>query len=282
MRGQLSVVLCFAFVLLGCEEDVTAVLGTHSAYSMYGFFNARSDTQAVRIYAVEQRLDLVRPEKLGARVTSLDRQSGAQHVWQDSIVQFANSRYGHVFWAAFRADYGHRYTLEAVRSDDVTSLVEVTVPPLSVPELVSPTVSRGYVVLPVHWPGAPRLNGIHVVYYTNKGNFTINYPLDQRRENGGVSVEVHASRDARDVFSNVIRLGGRAAEVRLKALELFVLVSNEEWEPPTGTYDTEILIEPGVFSNVENGFGFVGAGYMASFYYEPPDSIKIAAGYLVD
>ena len=284
IRGCASYALLFASVLfcMGCQEEVTAVLGTDRAYSVYGFFNARADTQAVRIYAIEQRLDLIRPEPLDAGVASMDRTNGLQHAWRDSVTQFIGGRYGHVFWSPFRAGYGHSYILEITRSDGVTSRAEVTVPPLSEPVLLDPTIAEGYVILPVHWSEAPRVNDIRVWYYTNKGNYLIEYPLDQEQEGGGTVVAVTMSTDAREIFARVVRGGERAADVRLKAIELFVLVSNAEWMPPEGGYDPETLVEPGTFSNVENGYGFVGAGYEASFYYEPPDSTVLAAGFFID
>lgn len=284
IRLRLACALVFASALFctGCEEEVTAVLGTDRAYSVYGFFNARADTQAIRIYAIEQRLDLIRPDPLDADVASMDRTSGLQHAWRDSVMQFAGGRYGHVFWSPFRAGYGRSYVLEVTRSDGVTTRAEVTVPPLAEPMLLDPTVAEGYVVLPVHWSEAPRVNNIRVWYYTNKGNFLIEYPLNQEQEGGGTVVAVTMSTDARQIFARVVLAGERAADLRLKAIELFVLVSNAEWEPPEGRYDPETLVEPGTFSNVENGYGFVGAGYEASFYYEPPDSTVLAAGFFVD
>ena len=39
------------------------------------------------------------------------------------------------------------------------------------------------------------------------------------------------------------------------------VLGNEEWVPPDGEFNAANLIQPGTFSNVENGFGFVGAGY---------------------
>ena len=270
---------------MGCEESVNPVLGTERAYTVYGFFNARADTQAVRIFAIEGSLALTRPEPLDARVISLEQQTGTEHAWQDSVTRFASGRIGHVFWSEFRASFEHTYRLEATRSDGAVTSVEVTVPPLSEPLLLSPTVADRFVFLPVFWPQAPRLNHIRVRYHLLCDGvpleFEFPYALDQEQISDGSVVTVQFSSDARRIFQEVFG-SCPVRDLRAEALEMLVLVSNAEWEPPTGVYDAELLVEPGTFTNVDNGFGFVGAGYPARFRYEIPDSTAIAAGFFVD
>ncbi len=280
-----TVLLGTLLLLMGCEESVDPVLGTERAYTVYGFFNARADTQAMRIFAIEGSLALTRPEPLDARVVSIDRQTGTEHAWQDSVTRFSSGRIGHVFWSEFRAVFEHTYRLEATRSDGAVTSVEVTVPPLSEPLLLAPTVADRFVFLPVFWPQAPRLNNIRVRYHilcdTSRLEFEYPYALDQEQVNGGSVVTVQFSNDARQIFREV--LGScPVQDLRAEAVEVLVLVSNAEWVPPTDVYDAELLVEPGTFTNVDNGFGFVGAGYPASFRYEIPDSTAIAAGFFGD
>ncbi|MCH8962583.1 MAG: DUF4249 family protein [Bacteroidetes bacterium] len=147
--GVLGAVLLLTVALTtGCEESVNPVLGTERAFTLYGFFNPRADTQAVRIFAIEGRLELTRPEPLDAEVASMDLQMSQQQAWQDSVVQYESGRYGHVYWSEFRAEFEHRYRLEAVRSDGATAQVEVTVPPLSEPLLLPPIIAPRFVFIP--------------------------------------------------------------------------------------------------------------------------------------
>ena len=93
---------------------------------------------------------------------------------------------------------------------------------------------------------------------------------------------VRLSDDARLIFQEILfKPSCTLRDLRLLEIELIVLVTNAEWVPPTGVYDAELLVEPGTFSNVENGFGFVGAGYPASFRWEPSESALLAAGFFV-
>ncbi len=267
--------------LTGCTDAVEPIIDSGRAYSLYGFFDAHEDTQAVRVFAIEGSLDLIAPEPLGATAISTEIESGARQIWQESVVEFPNGRFGHVYWAGFRSEYDKTYRLELRRPDNAVSAVEVTVPPLADPELLDPTLGVGYALLPVLWRRAPRLHDIQVSYETNFGTYEFEYPLDQDVRSDGVAVDIRMSQDARLIFQALNRARILIADLRLRKVTLSVLVSSSEWVPPGGVYDPDVLIEPGVFSNVENGFGFVGAGYDTFVAFDPPDSVKTAAGFPV-
>ncbi len=261
-----------------CSDTVDPVLDTGRAFTVYGLLDARADTQAVRVFAIEQVLDLVRPEPLNATVTSTEVNRSAVQTWQEEIVQFTNGRYGHVFWAPLRVDFNKTHRLELRRPDNVMTSVQVTMPPASGPERLNPILGTSYAVLPVLWRDAPRLHDIRVAYRTNFGIYRYEYPLDQETRPDGVVVDIQLSKDAREIFRALNRARIPVRDLRLREVILTVLVSSSEWVPPGGVYDPDVLIEPGVFSNVENGFGFVGAGYDTLLAFDPPDSIKVAAG----
>ncbi|MDE2955650.1 MAG: hypothetical protein OXU68_01375 [Bacteroidota bacterium] len=272
-----------AVLCLGaCESGVVAVIGTERAYTVYGYLSPRADTQAVRVFAIDGTIDEIRPDPLDARVESVSLDTGQRHAWRDSVIQFAENNFGHVFWTRFTPAYGEQLRLSLTRPDGLAATVDIAMPPLAEPLLEAPTVSPGYVELPVLWHLAPRLNNVRVRYYTNKGRFDFDYGNVQRASPDGPIAAVLPHQDARTIFSEVFRTGGDTREVRLRRIEQFVLVSSANWAPPGNVFDPDLLIEPGHFSNVTNGFGFVGAGYEASFLYEVPDSIALAAGFFVD
>ena len=266
----------------GCDESVDAVLGTEQAFTIYGHFNPRADTQAVRIFAIDPTIQTVHPGPLDANVISVDLATGHVHTWRDSVIRFSEHNYGHVYWARFTPAYGEAHRLSLERSDGNGSRVTVVMPPESEPMLVNPLIAQDFVHLPVLWQDAPRLNHIRVRYHTNRGTFTFDYPDDQEAQSGGQLATILVYRDVREVFREIFRAYGATRDARLHAIEQIVLVSSEDWVPPGGIFDADLLIEPGTFSNVENGFGFVGAGYDASFYYEVPDSVAIAAGFFTN
>ena len=275
---------CFFLSLLplaACDESVEVVLGTDRAYTVYGQLSAHKDTQAVRVYAIDQTIDVVRSSPIDASMQSRNLHTADTYVWQDSVIQFGETDFGHVFWAHFRPKFGEHHQLEITRSDGIRTSVDLQMPPESIPELIDPIVRPSFVHLPVLWRNAPRLNNIRVRYHTNRGVFSFDYPNDQKKVEAGQLAQILVYQDVPEVFREIFQAHGSTGDARLHAIEQIVLVSSADWVPPGNVFSADLLIEPGTFSNVKNGFGYVGAGYEAAFYYEVPDSIAIAAGFSI-
>jgi hypothetical protein len=60
--------------------------------------------------------------------------------------------------------------------------------------------------------------------------------------------------------------------IALIRLNLRLTVGNEAWNPPGRALGQDVLVHPGTLSNVENGFGFVGAGYNRDYPLYPSAS----------
>jgi hypothetical protein len=86
----------------------------------------------------------------------------------------------------------------------------------------------------------------------------------QRTEDGGWQLRINISDDQADVIENVawsVEQGMISAgdAFGVSAMGLQIRVLDENWDPPEGIFDPEILAQPGTLSNVENGFGFFGS-----------------------
>ncbi len=276
----------------GCETSVDAVSGSDAAFSLFGFFNPLADTQAVRVFPVEGRLVTSGPDALDAVVTSTELETGSQRVWRDSVVQFLDGSFGHVYWSPFRADFGRTYRLEAARSDGAISVAEVQTPPEVTPEARAPEIDFQDVTLPVRVsPEAPRLLRVEVVYYTGKAlndtlavdrlETVISYDDRVLRESDGWRIPVDLSGD-RDVIREAYFARNLFVTApALLELTFRVMIVNREWSPPGGVFDPEVLAAPGLFSNVERGLGFVGAGYPLALDILPGDDVIKKAGFTV-
>ena len=55
----------------------------------------------------------------------------------------------------------------------------------------------------------------------------------------------------------------------VREITLIAEVASEDWRPPNGVFDPELLVEPGTLSNVTNGFGFIGSAYEVRVTWEP-------------
>ena len=51
------------------------------------------------------------------------------------------------------------------------------------------------------------------------------------------------------------------AATRLAAIDVTGEVASEDWRPPGGVFDFDVLADPQALTNVRGGFGFVGAAY---------------------
>ena len=63
--------------------------------------------------------------------------------------------------------------------------------------------------------------------------------------------------------------------IQFRDVTIRLIVANEAWNPPDGEFDPDVLVQPGLLSNVENGFGFVGAGYRLTGFWAPEDTIMV-------
>jgi hypothetical protein len=288
--GGLLGACLLAGVLLGCEEDVTAVLGAEQAYSMYGVLTPQLDTQWVRVFPVEDLLEPAAPEPLDAVFTSVDLTSGAEHVWRDSIVLGADGQYGHVFWAPFTADYEHRYQLRVASSAGEESRVEVTMPSFAELEVQEPLTSGG-VFQPILLKGdVPNLLRLEVVYQIKFGfgpgteiDAALPYDGRQQRVPEGWVITVALTEDYATIRQalQAALLWDPSFQVVLLGLTFRLIVGNEAWDPPGGVFDPNVLVEPGTMNNVENGFGFVGAGYRLEVLWLPDDEVLERAGFRI-
>ena len=263
-----------------CETYVDPVIDTDIPYTMYGFFNPTSDTQAVRIYPVDGILERGDASPLDAVVTAINLSNGLQVAWRDSVVTYRDGEIGHVYWGRMSVAYEGRYRLEVRRSDGVVTAVEADVPPLTEGQPDDGNLSRPTLPINVLWPDAPNLIDISVVYETSNGNYEVLYGQEQIETSEGRVVVVNFRQDAANIIQDGAFLGFQRAI--LYRMRMSLVVTNSEWTPPGGVFDPEVLVERGVFSNVDNGYGFVGGGYRAEVEWVPSDTLMTRAGFRVE
>ena len=289
MLSVWAVLVCLLTLSLSaCEEDVVAVLETDLPFSMFGVLTPQADTQWVRVFPIEGRLEPAPPGPLDAQFTSTDLLTGQTQAWRDSLIQEENGQFAHVFWSSFVALFGRAYRLEVVRSDGAVSQVEVAVPGPATLVLPART-ERAPAILPVFVQGnVPNLIRIEVTYRyrfrtpagIDIGTATVTYDGKQRRVEGGWAIALTPASDLRDIQRLLEQniLIDTAIGLKLAKLTIRLIVANAEWVPPGGIFDTDVLVQPGTLSNVENGFGFVGAGYRLTETWVPLDTIIVDVG----
>ncbi len=290
-----------AVFLFGCESAVDPYVGTTEPYTLWGVMNSDADTQLVRVFSIEREPGIDRPGDIDAAVSSTDLTTGEHVEWRHREVTFEEGETGHVFWAPFRPQHGHDYRLEVVRSDGSRSTADVTVPPPVEIEL-NTAVERS--TLPVRIIGdAPHIIGVEVRYEANnlppetawpldrKAHPPVTHPVDvsyqdevQRVEDGW-AFDIKMQRDYEIVqseYEGACLVTAGAPGIVLRRVELRLVAADSAWYPPDGIFDPEVLIQPNALSNVENGFGFFGAGQVVRLRWLPPREVRDRLGYRQD
>jgi len=276
--------LCFAAVAwVGCQEKVVSVVGTEMPFSLFGVLNPMADTQWVRVFPIESTLEPAGATPLLASFVSENMTNGNRQSWADSLIQESNGQYAHVYWSPFAVTFGQTYRLEVENPEGALTQVTATIPPFS--SLTLPKVQlKPPPLFPILVEGeVPKLIRIEVLYsykYATalsvaRGTALFSYDGVQERISGGWRLDINIARDSRLILEDLKSRVTINEDVGVKvvALNIKMIAANEAWNPPGGVFDPEILVQPGTLSNVENGFGFVGAGYRLEATWIPIDTL---------
>jgi len=261
-RWWLLIVSMISFVA-SCDTSVQPILESDKYFSLYGALDMRADTQFVRVVPIRSTI-AQGTDTLQAIMRSYDLMTGEIAQWKDSVVVFRSGTVGHVFYAPIRVIGGHRYRLEVERvADGAKTSVEVQVPMLSREVVVEePRVftdlDRTVVRQKILWKGIAEEPYQQELWYRFQASpqapfVDLQLPLTGTITEAGweVDLDLVAQRDS------ILAHTGQLMVFLEMGVRLVVLTP--EWEPPGGIWDKEVLAQPGVFSNVTHGFGFVGA-----------------------
>ncbi len=269
LSALLAVVVVVA--LGGCSEDVPSAGGLTESYTIWGALDPTADVQRLRVVRITPTITTGDPSPLPAVVTSTDVATGVVTTWRDSVVTFSDGTVGHLAVGSFRPDYGSVHVVRVTDPErpEVSAVVRVparVARPVRVPNQtnVDGPVYVGF------WPDAPRLNRVRVRYtFLNVACGATTIERDARPANSqpvefGWQVQVPVGTVAPEFASTLG--GGRHALVRIA---ITGEVASEDWRPPGGVFDPEVIVEPTAFGNVTGGFGFVGAAYETTLEWQP-------------
>ncbi|MFT5517402.1 MAG: hypothetical protein ACI80V_003545 [Rhodothermales bacterium] len=282
--GFLRVLAVSSLVMLvgACEEVVDPVLETGRPFTLFGFLDPGSNQQAIRVFPIEPVLAQTQALPLDATVQVTG--PGQPVVFADSIVYYRDGSVGHVFHAGFQPQFGTTYHISARDSRDQETTVTVRTPERAIITLGEAGGILGNVLMPVAIEDAEQILSPRALYTfeSTKAPFLwtipVVYDADVLRSGDSWSVIVDLSRDIGVLFT-VAGLTPGLHPIILTDLRVQAFVTTDAWTPPEGTFDRELLVQPGVFSNVDNGFGFVGAGYVEGANTLPAAEVLRLAGF---
>lgn len=274
-------------LLTGCDDEVNPFVESERFFTVFGALDMQADTQFVRVTPIDQVLIDTIEAPLAVTVRSEDLMTGVEHVWRDSVIRFEDGSIGHIFYTPLRVQPGHRYRFEVIRDGDAaTTAAETTVPALPEATLENVRITGNLVRQAINWQGIQQEPvRIRTVYRFQESNASF--------KDIAVLYETSATSTQIDLIDGVLRVdvdysGDKSdvlEEINLALNPIFlgvaqeVTVLDEDYVPPGGTFDPDVLVQPGVFSNVENGFGFLGAVGRFSTEWVLPKSAADALNY---
>ena len=278
MKRLISLVLVLIIGIAGggCEESIAPFLETNRYFTIYGYLDTGADVQYVRVEPLRRLIDPPPPGPIDAEVSITELETGQVITWTDSLVTFDNDIYGHVYYANFTPVHNYTYRLDVRRSDGATTSATTTVPP-NVEALINDPFSQtaggfsryGQRIL---WPTVD-FKPFSVQVWYRFGRNRPNQPFRDiflpytdedigALQDGLWNIVLDLSEDRRMLFESAgidPEQSGAEFPLTLYSIGVQVASTDGQWRPPNGIFDAEILIQPGVLSNVEDGFGFFGS-----------------------
>ena len=268
----------------GCDStEIDPFENEGKYFTIYGYLDPFASEQTIRVVPIRRSLETIptpdAPQaSINAEVHTEDLMTGEVIPWTHRLYQWDDTTRFHLFDAAFNPLPGHSYRLQVQQANGQASTVTVTIPErlpalpftlidvnpdsllveLVVPgidqiwtvrahyELVNPTVDR---------PGGLRLpdytfeHGLRGESTADGWRFRFNLIPDYR-----AIVDGFATGDPENPLPPDFPL-----PPRLKTFGVSFAFPQNGWPRLHGTPDLTTLSQPGQFSNVENGDGFVGA-----------------------
>ena len=277
-------------LVFGCEEDPKPFLGADEPFTVYGFLNPKADRQIVRVIPLAGSIPTIGVGADQATVRTTHLGTGELRVWKDSLVTFSDESTGIVFFSDFTPEHEASYQLEVIRNDGASSRVEVTVPRdisirrLSEPDALAPSFfldgeRPNFVQAGVKYETYALQPQVPIAIDAVLFPVNVSYLDEGDQFPDGWEYVINYARDyvaIQRAFENSC-FSKRFISVLNIRFEFFV--GNDEWVPPGGVFDPETLINPNLFSNVDNGFGYFGAGYPIAFDVFPPSPVVERAGF---
>jgi hypothetical protein len=191
-------------------------------------------------------------------------------IWRDSVVTYRGGAIGHVYIGNLRPNFESRHVFRVIPSDggsEISALVPM--PPLVEPILQTVRLTAAETTYPIFWPGAPQINNPTLTYFFEDGNcnrdsLQVPFPGASDPAEFGWQMTLRLDEDSDGIAGRV------QFPTALLRLTLRAEVASEGWRLPlAAANDPELLIQPTLLTNVENGFGFVGSAYTVSKSWVP-------------
>ncbi len=254
----------------GCEEDVNPFVEEDRFFTVFGYLDTASNEQYLRVIQLRTEFASSGQDVIDAIVSTTEVETGVKTIWSDSLVSFSDGTIGHIFVGKLRPVPGFHYTLNVLREDGKGATATTQVPVLESVRLEEPFVGFIGTTQKVVWPQVDFMPFRVEVWYRTLDTATDGLPFREaiviygddhgrvgQQTANGWEVLVRYAEDKKEVGRQIGF--GEGDQPILMAMGMRLTMTDDQWRPPDGVFDPEILVQPGTFSNVEGGFGYFGS-----------------------
>jgi len=284
MTRQSGFLVLFLSILLlplsACDDTgLDPFQNDEEYFTVYGYLDMLEAEHTLRVVPITRFAENILAESesqgsIDAEVFTTDLISGIRTKWTHKLSELDDGRLGHTFVARFAVRANRTYRLEIVRSDGKMTTAETHVPVIHTSTLFErgPVVFENDSTLVYRDIKIPEISSpwnIQAIYLWDSGpiNRRVFVPYGRpgsRTDDGGWQMRINISDDQQAVLDNVAwsvehdQIAATDA-FGVSAMGIQIRILDDNWDPPNGEFDPEILAQPGTLSNVENGNGFFGS-----------------------
>lgn len=280
MRFLRSIVWIFlvSLTLSGCDDTFLDPFENDQRYfTVYGFLDPLQIRQSVRIIPVTRFPEDIRGPAEGqafidARVYTRDLTDSTSTLWTHELKKLGDGSYIHLYHADFLVKPGHTYRLDVIRNDEKRSTATTTVPKPASDKFVlaSGPVVRGdsTVIQEISLPGISALWDLNAVYLVQGPDYIDRTFVPYKTPSGpGLDglwkYQLNITADQDSIIARAQRFMSNGAidtlPVTLTSLGVQFRIIDSAWHPLLIEEDVVKLSQPGIASNVINGYGIFGS-----------------------
>lgn len=268
-------------------------------FTLYGYVDEVSREHAFRVIPLQRTVPTIgareTTEQPDAMVRLIDQNTGIESTGRYELARLADDTFGHVFHLTQFIQQGHTYRLEIERSDGVITWAETTVPTVDqeddVPILASAVEETGGVFTQeITLVGVTSPWDIQVSYFVAcDRTIPIRFPYGRvgERVEEGWRFTINLSADTEKVIEQVpfepncvdFVATGETRVPPLVSMDVRAMKLDPNWEPPRDEFDPALFASPTAASNVEQGYGFLGAAALYAFPWYVDQDLGVRLGY---
>ena len=291
MRVSTYLVLFSLILITGCEDSVSPSVGEDRPYTVFGYLDPTTSTQLLRVIPIAESITEVDLVNLDAEVRTIHEESGAVTVWRQIPVEFSDATEGIIYSAEFTPEYENTYRLEVEDPSGEMVRSQTTVPKeVNISLLSTSTLFRPGIFIEGELPNLVQAGILYDAVALQPAISTqsdirvpilVSYRGEQDRSDGGWEIRANLRDDFEVVRQAMDGVCLTTPFITIRGAEFQAFVGDEAWIPPgeAEDFDERLLVQPGTFSNIENGLGFFGSGYNVDFSLRLASSTLNQIGY---